>query len=79
MQISVRQFNIMTDIILKHKKVDDETGTCSDKAYTNASKGGSTSRPPQPLNGRVLRKVCNFSYILIWHFFKNSGKNRIKN
>ena len=61
MQISVRQFNIMTDIILKHKKVDDETGTCSDKAYTNASKGGSTSRPPQPLNGRVVRKVCNFS------------------
>jgi carbonic anhydrase len=57
--ISVRQFQVMTDIILNHKKLDAVTGECV--LTTNASLGGSTSRPPQPLNGRKVIKVCNFS------------------
>jgi len=62
--ISVRQYNIMADIILKNKKLEaDEAGveSCASTPYTNASLGGSTSRPPQPLNGREVVKVCNFS------------------
>jgi len=64
-QISVRQFNIMADIILKYKplETDDITNAtqCAATPQTNASKGGSTSRPPQALNGREVMKVCNFS------------------
>ena len=61
--ISVKQFNYMADIILKYKAKEGEVGseTCASKPYTNASLGGSTSRPPQPLNGREVVKVCNFS------------------
>ena len=61
--VSVKQFQYMADIILKYKAKEGEAGneTCATKPYTNASKGGSTSRPPQPLNGRKVTKVCSFS------------------
>jgi Carbonic anhydrase len=64
--ISVRQFNIMVDIVLKYKPAlgepdADGLAQCADKPQTNASSGGSTSRPPQPLNGRKVLKVCSFS------------------
>jgi len=55
--ISVRQFQVMTDIILNTKV--DKDGEC--KPITVASKGGSTSRPPQPLNGRSIDKICALS------------------
>lgn len=55
--ISIRQFQIMTDIILNTKVEKD--GEC--KEITVASQGGSTSRPPQPLNGRVVDKICALS------------------
>mmetsp|Transcript_16388 Transcript_16388/g.31040 ORF Transcript_16388/g.31040 Transcript_16388/m.31040 type:complete len:311 (-) Transcript_16388:283-1215(-) len=58
--ISVRQFNILVDVILKYKP-KDQNGVCADKPQTNASRGGSTSRPPQPLNGRKVLKICSFS------------------
>jgi carbonic anhydrase len=57
--ISVRQFNILVDITLKY--TPKEGAQCADKPQTNASRGGSTSRPPQPLNGRKVLKICSFS------------------
>lgn len=58
--ISVRQFNILVDITLKYTPKVSST-QCADKPQTNASLGGSTSRPPQPLNGRKVLKICSFS------------------
>lgn len=54
MKISVRQFAVMSEIILK--TLDPEAGC--EKVLTVASKTGSTSRPPQPLNGRTVKKMC---------------------
>ena len=55
MIISSDQYARLTYIILNtHVEVD---GECT--RYTVASEGGSTSRPVQPLNGRVVEKICN--------------------
>lgn len=56
--ISIRQFQVMTDIILNTRVLDAE-GNCN--RITVASEGGSTSRPPQPLNGRTIDKICALS------------------
>jgi carbonic anhydrase len=55
--ISVRQFQILTELILATRTID--AGECKD--ITVAAKSGSTSRPPQPLNGRNVVKYCSFS------------------
>jgi carbonic anhydrase len=57
-EISVRQYQMLTELILD-TKVPADDGTC-DK-ITVASQGGSTSRPPQALNGRNVVKYCSFS------------------
>ncbi len=54
MSVSVRQFAELSDIILNTKTL--QKGEC--KKITVASKSGSTSRPPQPLFGRVVDKIC---------------------
>lgn len=51
-EISVSQFNRLSDYILNF--VDPTT--CA--PATVASVGGSTSRPPQPLNGRSVDLIC---------------------
>jgi carbonic anhydrase len=56
--ISPRQYQIMTDLVLATRKVNDDN-MC--KTLTVASKSGSTSRPPQPLNGRTVQKICALS------------------
>jgi carbonic anhydrase len=53
-KISVRQFADMAEIILK--TLDPKTN-CS-KKLTVASESGSTSRPPQAINGRTIKKIC---------------------
>lgn len=54
MEISVRQFNDLADIILNtHHEVN---GVC--KKITVANKAGSTSRPIQKLNGRKVERIC---------------------
>ena len=54
MDISVRQFNDLADIILNtHTSVN---GEC--KRLTVANKAGSTSRPVQDLNGRKVERIC---------------------
>jgi len=58
MSISVKQFSILSDIILNTKIEKD--GEC--KKITVASKSGSTSRPTQPLNGRIIQKICPTNY-----------------
>lgn len=55
--ISVRQFQILTELILDTKVTKD--GKCED--ITVAAISGSTSRPPQPTNGRSIVKYCSFS------------------
>lgn len=54
MDISVRQFNDMADIILNTHVSKD--GECVKKTIANPA--GSTSRPVQPLNGRKVDKIC---------------------
>ncbi len=54
MKISVRQFAIMSEIILKTL---DPAKDCKE-VLTVASATGSTSRPPQDLNGRTVKKIC---------------------
>lgn len=54
MKISPRQFAVMSEIILKTM---DPATDCT-KKLTVASKTGSTSRPPQPLNGRTVKISC---------------------
>lgn len=58
MAISVRQYQMLTELILDTRviKGDDK---CED--ITLASMAGSTSRPPQALNGRSVVKYCSFS------------------
>lgn len=57
MQISVRQYQMLTELILDTKVIKD--GAC--KPITVAAISGTTSRPPQPLNGRSVVKYCSFS------------------
>lgn len=54
MDISVRQFNDLADIILNTHH--DVNGEC--KRMTVANKAGSTSRPVQKLNGRKVDRIC---------------------
>eukprot|EP01083_Nonionella_stella_P040581 110100_1 len=54
MKVSVKQFAVLSEIILKTL---DPSTECT-KPLTVASVTGSTSRPPQPLNGRVIKKIC---------------------
>jgi len=54
MRISVRQFAVMSEMILKTLNPDKD---CKE-VLTVASKTGSTSRPPQPINGRTIKKMC---------------------
>lgn len=54
MRISVRQFAVMSEIILKTL---DPAKDCAE-VLTVASKTGSTSRPPQAINGRTIKKMC---------------------
>jgi len=55
MDISVRQFNDLADIIL-NTHTETVTGEC--KKLTVANKAGSTSRPVQNLNGRKIDRIC---------------------
>jgi len=54
MNISPRQFAVMSEIILKTLNPAKD---CKE-VLTVASKSGSTSRPPQLLNGRTVKKIC---------------------
>ena len=54
MKISVQQFATMSEIILKTR---DPASDC-EKVLTVASESGSTSRPPQPLGERTVKKMC---------------------
>jgi carbonic anhydrase len=54
MKVSVKQFAVLSEIILKTL---DPSTECT-KPLTVASVTGSTSRPPQPINGRVIKKIC---------------------
>jgi carbonic anhydrase len=58
-KISVRQYQMLTELILDVRKTDEESGKC--EPITLAAQSGSTSRPPQPLNGRNVVKYCSFS------------------
>lgn len=54
MDISVRQFNNLADIILNTHVEKD--GQC--QKITVANRAGSTSRPVQPLYGRTIDRIC---------------------
>eukprot|EP00540_Astrosyne_radiata_P020449 CAMPEP_0116832486 /NCGR_PEP_ID=MMETSP0418-20121206/5919_1 /TAXON_ID=1158023 /ORGANISM="Astrosyne radiata, Strain 13vi08-1A" /LENGTH=338 /DNA_ID=CAMNT_0004461853 /DNA_START=12 /DNA_END=1026 /DNA_ORIENTATION=+ len=54
--ITVRQFNRLTNLILGTATPE----TC--ELATVASPTGSTSRPPQPLNGRKISRICPVGY-----------------
>jgi carbonic anhydrase len=54
MDISVRQFNDLADMILNTRVLKD--GQC--QRITVANKAGSTSRPVQGLNGREIDRIC---------------------
>mmetsp|Transcript_2067 Transcript_2067/g.3740 ORF Transcript_2067/g.3740 Transcript_2067/m.3740 type:complete len:332 (-) Transcript_2067:194-1189(-) len=54
MDISVRQFNELADMILNTHVQKD--GQC--QRITVANKAGSTSRPVQSLNGRKIDRIC---------------------
>lgn len=58
-QISVRQYQMLTELILDVRQEDKDTKEC--KSITLAAESGSTSRPPQPLNDRNVVKYCSFS------------------
>jgi carbonic anhydrase len=55
MNISVRQFAALAEIILKTM---DPATDCTEK-LTVASVSGSTSRPPQALGDRTVKKLCS--------------------
>lgn len=61
MDISVRQFNDLADMIL-NTHVEKENGQCN--KITIANKAGSTSRPVQNLNGRNIDKICPSHFLL---------------
>ena len=52
LEVSVEQFMRLSTLILAYTDAD----TC--EPATVASVGGSTSRPPQPLNGRIVDHIC---------------------
>lgn len=54
MDISVRQFNELADMILNTHV--EKNGQC--ERITVANKAGSTSRPVQKLNGRKIDRIC---------------------
>jgi carbonic anhydrase len=56
MDISVRQFNDLADMILNTHVVKEDDWQC--KKITVANKAGSTSRPVQQLNGRKIDRIC---------------------
>jgi len=59
MQISVKQYQMLTELILDTRIQNDDDTKCKD--ITVAAVSGSTSRPPQQLNGRSVVKYCSFS------------------
>lgn len=73
LHISVKQYSDLADIILKTKTTQeaaDGTDTC--ELLTVASTSGSTSRPPQPLNGRFVDRICKKEKTSDWDY-DNTG------